>query len=231
MNDVLYDKNNKNERSEEDSDDIWDDTALLKAWDKAINKAAKDLSQGEGSDEQTKKPKPKKKQWQAGSHCRAVYSEDGVEYEAVVDQLVSNKKCIVRYLGYENSEEVNFNSLKPSLGKKAIDKQIAQSKIDIDAFNRAKMSWNTTPPLPMINQSPTSNPPSVAGCLPPPPPPGVISNFPKDESDALSAMLMAWYMSGFHTGYYHGVTQSKKAIEERLSKVKRRNRRNSKNKH
>ncbi|CAA9993721.1 unnamed protein product, partial [Nesidiocoris tenuis] len=37
------------------------------------------------------------------------------------------------------------------------------------------------------------------GAIPPPPPPNVMAHFPKDESDALSAMLMAWYMSGYHT--------------------------------
>ena len=38
------------------------------------------------------------------------------------------------------------------------------------------------------------------GMIPPPPPPSVFANLPKDETDALSAMLIGWYMSGFHTG-------------------------------
>ncbi|KIH52055.1 survival motor neuron protein [Ancylostoma duodenale] len=44
--------------------------------------------------------------------------------------------------------------------------------------------------------------PSIA-----PPPPMVMPRLAiPDEAEALSSMLMAWYMSGYHTGYYqHGV--------------------------
>lgn len=37
--------------------------------------------------------------------------------------------------------------------------------------------------------------------IPPPPPHPPFDNMEEDE-DALSSMLMAWYMSGYHTGYY-----------------------------
>lgn len=40
--------------------------------------------------------------------------------------------------------------------------------------------------------------PSIA-----PPPPMVMPRLAvPDEAEALSSMLMAWYMSGYHTGYY-----------------------------
>ncbi|XP_022164735.1 uncharacterized protein LOC111029716 isoform X3 [Myzus persicae] len=35
---------------------------------------------------------------------------------------------------------------------------------------------------------------------PPPPPPDSIKNLPKTEREALTSMLMSYYMSGFHTG-------------------------------
>lgn len=41
---------------------------------------------------------------------------------------------------------------------------------------------------------------------PPPPPPDSIKNLPKTEREALTSMLMSYYMSGFHTGlliYYY----------------------------
>jgi len=36
--------------------------------------------------------------------------------------------------------------------------------------------------------------------VPPPPPLHITDSLPREESEALSAMLMSWYMSGFHTG-------------------------------
>lgn len=38
--------------------------------------------------------------------------------------------------------------------------------------------------------------------VPPPLPPHILASLPGDDSEALSAMLMSWYMSGFHTGSY-----------------------------
>lgn len=37
---------------------------------------------------------------------------------------------------------------------------------------------------------------------PPPPPPDSIKNLPKTEREALTSMLMSYYMSGFHTGWF-----------------------------
>lgn len=36
----------------------------------------------------------------------------------------------------------------------------------------------------------------------PPPPAPVNSADVSHDSDALASMLMAWYLSGYHTGYY-----------------------------
>ena len=36
----------------------------------------------------------------------------------------------------------------------------------------------------------------------PPPPPPVSSSDVAHDNDALASMLMAWYLSGYHTGYY-----------------------------
>lgn len=35
---------------------------------------------------------------------------------------------------------------------------------------------------------------------PPPPPPGFFKNLPTTEKEALTSMLMSYYMSGFHAG-------------------------------
>ena len=36
--------------------------------------------------------------------------------------------------------------------------------------------------------------------MPPPPPP--MLDMSEGDNEALCSMLMAWYMSGYHTGYY-----------------------------
>ncbi|KAL4136186.1 hypothetical protein QTP88_007750 [Uroleucon formosanum] len=45
--------------------------------------------------------------------------------------------------------------------------------------------------------------------LPPPSlPPDSIKNVPETERETLTSILMSYYMSGFHTGYYLGVKQN-----------------------
>ena len=47
--------------------------------------------------------------------------------------------------------------------------------------------------------------------MPPPPPPPVLDeDVVEGDSEALYSMLIAWYMSGYHTGYYQvGMTTKK----------------------
>lgn len=47
---------------------------------------------------------------------------------------------------------------------------------------------------------------------PPPPPPDSIQNLPKTERDALTSMLMSYYMSGFHTGLFYHYTKKLKVV-------------------
>ncbi len=44
----------------------------------------------------------------------------------------------------------------------------------------------------------------------PPPPPPLSEDLPEGDSEALYSMLIAWYMSGYHTGYYQGLKHAKK---------------------
>uniref|UniRef100_A0A669D1K0 Survival motor neuron protein n=1 Tax=Oreochromis niloticus TaxID=8128 RepID=A0A669D1K0_ORENI len=48
--------------------------------------------------------------WKPGSQCRAVYSEDGLFYPAVV-LWVKGQRCRVRFDDYNNEEEQDVNSL------------------------------------------------------------------------------------------------------------------------
>ncbi|PSN42689.1 Survival motor neuron protein [Blattella germanica] len=58
--------------------------------------------------------------WKLGDNCRALYSGDGVMYEATISSLNQDKgTCHVTYLGYDNKEEVPLKILKPSSGEAA----------------------------------------------------------------------------------------------------------------
>ncbi|XP_036971271.1 survival motor neuron protein-like [Acanthopagrus latus] len=48
--------------------------------------------------------------WRAGSQCRAMYSEDGLVYPAVV-LWVKGQRCRVRFNDYNNEEEQDISSL------------------------------------------------------------------------------------------------------------------------
>ncbi|XP_039758712.1 survival motor neuron protein isoform X2 [Pararge aegeria] len=135
------------ETEDEEVIDIWDDSKLNKAYDKALNIAnvevAKRLAMSTNTqtakDVPGSKPKKaapnsapsksqkKRQKWRAGMHCRAVYEVDGVEYEAFLMRIFNEKECVVRFIGYENTEIVPLNSLKPSLGKSQRNKQIAEA--------------------------------------------------------------------------------------------------------
>ncbi|XP_035665854.1 survival motor neuron protein-like [Branchiostoma floridae] len=62
------------------------------------------------------------------------------------------------------------------------------------------------PPRPGRQEKPLPPPPVQK--MPPLPPPPAVTDGLEDE-DSLACMLMAWYMSGYHTGYYQGLKDAK----------------------
>ncbi|XP_076783399.1 survival motor neuron protein [Arvicanthis niloticus] len=113
-----------------DDSDIWDDTALIKAYDKAVasfKHALKNGDIGETSDKPkgTARRKPAKKnknqkknattplkQWKVGDKCCAVWSEDGCIYPATIMSVdFKRETCVVVYTGYGNREEQNLSDL------------------------------------------------------------------------------------------------------------------------
>lgn len=142
---VLYVKGMKlseSDKGEEESDDVWDDSKLKDAYDRALKIANAEVARrvamstnnskadGKSTTKSTNKnanrnqKKDFKPRWKAGMNCRAVYETDGIEYEALVVEIINDDECVVRFLGYENSEIVSISSLKPSLGKGERTRQI-----------------------------------------------------------------------------------------------------------
>ncbi|XP_021106337.1 survival motor neuron protein isoform X3 [Heterocephalus glaber] len=208
-----------------DDSDIWDDTALIKAYDKAVasfkyalkNGDISDKPKGETSDKPKgtprrkpfKKSKSQKKtitaplkQWKVGDRCSAVWSEDGCIYPATITSIdLKREMCVVVYTGYGNREEQTLSDLLPQTCEAANNmEQNAQEP-------GLKFSGPPPPPPPHFLSCWLPPLPSGPPMIPPPPP---ICPDSFDDADALGSMLMSWYMSGYHTGYYMGFRQNQK---------------------
>ncbi|KAI4504236.1 hypothetical protein M0802_000707 [Mischocyttarus mexicanus] len=237
---VLFLRGNGN-----DNHFVWDDAALIKAYDRAINLAKEEVSMRIGIDypcttskskdqqqKQSRTANKQKKKWCIGSPCRAVYSEDGEFYEATITKIYDYYgTCIVKFIGYDNSEKVELCSLlesnglqsqiaqqKDALAQKCYEESMNRSESDSDCntknVNRIaneKMEFDSEQREPKIyvDSGPSVN--SFLNMMPPAPPlpPQLMAKLPENDTDALSSMLMSWYISGFHTGYYHGLKHAK----------------------
>ncbi|NXX28084.1 SMN protein, partial [Nicator chloris] len=125
-----------------DDSDIWDDTALIKAYDKAVASFKNALKNGEcsePSDKQEqrlmikrknhKKNRNRKKsntaplkQWKVGDSCSAVWSEDGNLYPATIASINQKRgTCVVTYTGYGNQEEQNLSDLLPPTSDETVN--------------------------------------------------------------------------------------------------------------
>nr|XP_047907319.1 survival motor neuron protein isoform X2 [Anser cygnoides] len=219
---------------ESDDSDVWDDTALIKAYDKAVASFKSALKNGECSEpsdkqeqrlgmkrKNNKKNRNRKKsnaapvkQWKVGDSCNAVWSEDGNVYLATIVSINQKRgTCVVTYDGYGNKEEQNLSDLLPPANDETNENETPYSTDESEKSFQSPQNKNNctksgskfrTPP-PFLSCWP---PPFPAGppLIPPPPPMGPDS--PEDD-EALGSMLIAWYMSGYHTGYYLGLKQSR----------------------
>lgn len=134
--------------SEDDrSDDLVDDEALIKAYNRAVStneneftlhKQPSTSTTGSGSHKQQKKKgskktdtqaSPKTRDWKVGDFCRCTYSVDGRCYEAKI-KLIDHETCTVRYIGYNNEEDVYLSELLPSEGKFARQRQTDEARRD-----------------------------------------------------------------------------------------------------
>ncbi|KAK7808646.1 hypothetical protein U0070_010045 [Myodes glareolus] len=137
------------------------------------------------------------KQWKVGDKCSAIWSEDGCIYPATISSIdFKRETCVVVYTGYGNREEQNLSDLLSPTCEVA--NNTGQST------QEPGLRFNGPPP------PPPPPPPFLPPCWMPPfpsgppiiPPPPALSPDCLDDTDALGSMLISWYMSGYHTGYY-----------------------------
>nr|XP_051709543.1 survival motor neuron protein isoform X2 [Oryctolagus cuniculus] len=216
-----------------DDSDIWDDTALIKAYDKAVASFKHALKNGDicaTSDKPkvTPKRKPVKKnkcqkkktttalkQWKVGDKCCAIWSEDGCVYPATIASVdFKRETCVVVYTGYGNREEQNLSDLLSPTSEVA-------NNIEHNAQENENESQVSTDESENSSRSPGSKPNNIKSkahpwnsFLPPPPPmpgsgmgPGKVIPPPPpicpDSLDDADA-LGSMLISWYMSGYHTG---------------------------
>ncbi|XP_050692257.1 survival motor neuron protein-like [Eriocheir sinensis] len=245
-------------------EEIWDDTLLIQQYDEAMAQVALKLAQrnsaanteseqseasharggGQGQQQGTRNTNRKKKKkskkgtnWHTGDYCRACYTVDEEWYEAAITTINPHTaRCIVRYLGYNNEEELPLSALQKSKGETARRRQqeaaacdalsemdqcssVAESDQQSDTDCERNNKRQRLPPKrnSLRGAMPPPNHPTVGLGIPPPhlpllpPPPALTLDAGGDpqSSEALHTMLMSWYMTGYHTGYYQGLQHAR----------------------
>uniref|UniRef100_A0A670XLL8 Survival of motor neuron protein-like n=1 Tax=Pseudonaja textilis TaxID=8673 RepID=A0A670XLL8_PSETE len=223
-----------------DDSDIWDDTALIKAYDKAVASFKNALKNGDCSEpldkteqnggtkrKNNKKNKSRKKnnaatqkQWRVNDACSAVWSEDGNVYQATIASVNWKKgTCVVVYTGYGNREEQKLSDLLPPMDTEGTneEKSAAENENETQystdesdfSFRSPQSKHNPTKSAQWNSHFPLPSSPSAQGSERLIPPPPLLSSDSPDDDEALGSMLIAWYMSGYHTGYYLGLKQGR----------------------
>ena len=84
------------------------------------------------------------KKWELGEFCRAVYSEDGVEYEAIIKSIEENdgqKYAVVQFIGYGNEESIWLQNLLDSKGDQEREKQKKEASLEVGEDGTPLKSW------------------------------------------------------------------------------------------
>uniref|UniRef100_A0A3Q3G9P1 Survival of motor neuron 1, telomeric n=1 Tax=Labrus bergylta TaxID=56723 RepID=A0A3Q3G9P1_9LABR len=181
-----------------DDSDIWDDTALVKAYDKAVA-SFKTALKGEDEPQASKKNQPGKKrknikknqsrkrtnappdkEWQVGDSCCAYWSEDGQLYAATVTSVDEKRgTCVVVFTGYGNEEEQNLEDLLSEIceGDEESNTKVNEVESSTEESDRSsksnqnKKQPHSRPQKPKTHkEAPPVLPPGFPGFPPGPPP-------------------------------------------------------------
>jgi len=171
----------------------WDDTALIKAYDRGMKLTRKALSKSKDNKDASNKEKLKsEKKWNVGDYCQAVYPVDGLLYEAKIINL-HRDSCIVEYIGYDDEGEVELDCLEESLGKNSRKRQRKRVKEAEAGYNTSDTDYSRVSDIRAIRdeveqlKSRFNQPPqpeyndfqrSLHGHYQPQPPPATGYNYP-----------------------------------------------------
>ncbi|XP_001352590.1 survival motor neuron protein [Drosophila pseudoobscura] len=212
----------------------WDDSLLIKVYDESVNLAREALARRLADSTNTREEENKMDEvntatnatspepvlFKVGDFARATFT-DGVDYEGTVVSINEEAAtCVIRYLGYENEQEILVAELLPSWGKDARRQQSLMAyQFEVETAHQEKARGKSASKKSSVKTKPAASAGLSGGpCMPTMPLiPPIIPPYgnPGEEQDLMS-MLTAWYMSGYYTGYFQG----KKAIPRQVEKKK-----------
>uniref|UniRef100_A0A914GRE6 Tudor domain-containing protein n=1 Tax=Globodera rostochiensis TaxID=31243 RepID=A0A914GRE6_GLORO len=175
-----------------------DDAEFVKMYDRTTAKSLNNTHNSGINDSSSLAPQQGNRKWKVGDQCMAPYEADGKWYPAQIEEIsVGKKACTVSYTGYEQKAILKLEDL------------LADSDVEA-AEDAADQEAEETSGATKIADSAKKDAFPIPDLCPPPPP----SMFGKiavagTEKEALTNMLMSWYMSGYHTGFYQGVMHAK----------------------
>uniref|UniRef100_A0A2I3N584 Survival motor neuron protein n=2 Tax=Cercopithecinae TaxID=9528 RepID=A0A2I3N584_PAPAN len=215
-----------------DDSDIWDDTALIKAYDKAVASFKHALKNGDicetsGKPKTTPKRKPAKKnksqkkntaaplkQWKVGDKCSAIWSEDGCIYPATIASVdFKRETCVVVYTGYGNREEQNLSDLLSPISEVANNIEQNAQENENESQVSTDESENSRSPGSKSDNIKSKSAPWNSFLPPPPPMPGprlgpgkIIPPPPPICPDSLddADALGSMLISWYMSGYHTG---------------------------
>ncbi|KAM9858792.1 survival motor neuron protein 1 [Aulostomus maculatus] len=167
-----------------DDSDIWDDTALIKAYDKAVasfktalkgedepqvsktNLPGKKRKNNKKNQSRKRANAPPDKEWQVGDSCSAYWSEDGQLYSATISSIDQKRgTCVVVYTDYGNEEKQNLEDLLSELSEGDDE---ATSKVHEAESSTEESDRSTTPNHKQLPHSKSQKPKSHKAPLHPP---------------------------------------------------------------
>ncbi|XP_067415912.1 survival motor neuron protein 1-like isoform X2 [Emydura macquarii macquarii] len=176
----------------------------------------RDLLPPDGTPDGAREPR---RTWKAGDVCSAIWSGDGLLYPATVRSVdAAAGTCLVEFDGYGNKEQQALEELLPPGGAVDGDPGSWRAEEEAPGVPRGRSPGSPREPPHSRGRQSTKGerahhvpPPPKAVPLPPPPlrgPPGTEEDDDEEEG-ALACMLLAWHMSGYHTGFYMGLRQGR----------------------
>ena len=144
----------------------------------------------------------------------AIFTDDGLMYPGEIIKVFDSNRCIVRYLHYLNEEEKYMDDLfeyeEDSIYEIEDDEPISNAKNTESSQPRTSKKLEQNLREMRLSEIDPPFPP-----IPPPPflfKPDQISTSGNNSNidENLHAMLMSWYMAGYHTGFYYGLIESEK---------------------
>ncbi|XP_068142873.1 survival motor neuron protein [Drosophila tropicalis] len=201
----------------------WDDTLLMKTYDESVDLAREALARrladytnkqeaaeaasgvaDNKTESATNASVSPEAVFKVGDFARATYT-DGLDYEgSIVSINEDTGTCMLRYCGYENDQEVLLTDLLPSWGKKTRRDQFLQAKAELEQEQSRPKNVAKKP------TKKTGNPGLVVPPMPFVPPIITPTGDTIDGEQDFVAMLTAWYMSGYYTGFYQGKKDANK---------------------